>query len=175
MRRATHLFLLLILTQAGYCQVQTSHTLVENLASRFVYRPQLDSSINVNTLSREQCNQIIERMHVIDQQYRSELGSDMSRQDEAAQKAGRLMTINDQSNQAILLKILHRFGWPCDDPKRQLGYKAYIIAWHARGDYDKMAAFYPYLQRATRYGCMHPAHEQEYSTWLTNLKRVYRR
>lgn len=175
MRHATNLLLLLLLAKAGYCQVQTSHTLIENLASRFVYRPQLDSSINVNNLSKEQCNQLIERMHVIDQQYRREIGGDMNRQDEAAQKAWRLMSVNDQTNQVILLKLLKRYGWPCNDTDQQLAAKAYWIAWHARGDYDKMAAFYPYLQRATKQGCMHPAHELEYRTWLTNLKRAYQR
>ncbi|MEZ0608048.1 hypothetical protein ACAW74_06010 [Fibrella sp. WM1] len=175
MRRATILILAITLTQQSYCQVQTSHTLIENLASRFTYRPQLDSSININALSHEQCNQLIERMHRIDQQYRKELGSDMNRQDEAAQKAWRLMSVNDQTNQVILLKLLKRFGWPCNNTKRQLGDKAYWIAWHARGDYDTMAAFYPYLQRATRQGCMHTAYEKEYRTRLTDLKRAYGR
>lgn len=171
----TGLFLLLLSAQCGHCQVTASRTIVADLASKLTYRSQLDSSINVNALSVEDGNRLIERMYVIDQQYRKELGPDINRQDEKAQKALRLMTINDQSNQAILLKLLKRFGWPCHDSRRQLGAKAYWIAWHARGDYDKMAAFYPYLVKATQRRCLPVGFKQEYGKWLTALKRTYQR
>lgn len=156
-------------------QVMTTQAVVTDLSARLTYRPQLDSSVNVSTMKLEERNKLIERMYVIDQQYRREIGADVGRQDERAEKAWRFMGVNDRTNQVILLKLLKRFGWPHNDPKRQLGYKAYLIAWHARGNYDRMNAFYPYLLKATQQQDLPSSWAREYGAWLDVLKRVYQR
>ncbi len=100
--------------------------------------PLLDSSINVSTLSREEYNQLIERMFEVDQQYRDSLSRNM--QDKAQFKRfGRLITVNDVANRAVLLKILKRYGWPCDTDKRKLAYKAWFIPWHTRSNFEMLS------------------------------------
>jgi len=115
--------------------------------------PRLDSSINVSTLSQEECNQLIERMFEVDQQYRDSLNRNM--QDEAQRKHfGRLITVNDVANRAVLLKILKRYGWPCDTDKRKLSYKAWFIPWHTRSNFEMLSEFYSYMKKADTTNCI---------------------
>lgn len=115
--------------------------------------PRLDSSINVSALSREECNQLIERMFEVDQQYRDSLNRNM--QDEVQFKRfGRLITVNDVANRAVLLKILKRYGWPCDTDKRKLSYKAWFIPWHIRSNHEMLSEFYSYMKKADTTNCI---------------------
>ncbi len=52
---------------------------------------------------------------------------------------GRLITVNDVANRAVLLKILKRYGWPCDTDKRKLSYKAWFIPWHTRSNFEMLS------------------------------------
>lgn len=115
--------------------------------------PRLDSSVNISTLFREECNQLIERMFEVDQQYRDSLNRNM--QDEVQFKRfGRLITVNDVANRAVLLKILKRYGWPCDTDKRKLSYKAWFIPWHTRSNHEMLSEFYSYMKKADTTNCI---------------------
>ena len=116
-------------------------------------RPVLDSAISVSRLSLESCYQLIEKMFVVDQQYRD--SAQRYRTDEDKNRYfGHLWMVNDPVNQTILLKILKKYGWPCESSDRKMSFKAWFIAWHARGDFDRMMIFYPYLVAADRKRCI---------------------
>ncbi|MBC8155679.1 MAG: hypothetical protein H7Z72_22560 [Bacteroidetes bacterium] len=163
--------LFLILTDALSAQVPKQKPFETVFPAKMWDRPHLDSTINVDRLSLESCYQLIEKMFVVDQQYRDSLHR--HRVDEARSRSFmRLMAINDPVNQTILLKILNRHGWPCDDTKRKLSTKAWHIAWHARGDLDKMLTFYPYLVRANSKKCINRHQFAEFKERVEGIKKV---
>lgn len=111
---------------------------------------QLDTAMNVNQLSRQACDSLIKQLFTIDQQYRDSLNH--CGQASAKQNYyGKLMSVNDRANQTLLLKILKRHGWPCQQD-RSVSRKAWFIAWHSRGEYSQLSQFYRYLQKAR--GCI---------------------
>lgn len=161
--------LLLMMTNALSGQVLPQKSFETVFPAKMWERPHLDSTINVNRLSLESCYRLIERMFVVDQQYRDSLEKS---DDARSHHFGHLMTINDPVNQAILLKILNRYGWPCDKSKRELSSKAWYIAWHARGEMDKMLAFYPHLVRANSKKCINRHHFAEFKDRVDHIRKV---
>lgn len=148
-------------------QVVPSNNLANWLAKGYPIA-KLDTSINVNPLSRQACGALIEQMFTIDQQYRDSLYH--SPQASAKQTYyGKLMSVNDQVNQTLLLKILKRHGWPCQ-PDRSLSRKVWFIAWHSRGDYAQFSQFYRYLQKAR--GCIDASLFKEMQEQIAALRAV---
>lgn len=144
---------------------------------RHRYAPVLDSSINVASLSLSARNKLIEKMYEVDQLYRVQLHKPGLRSGSAEQKRyTSLVMINDPVNQAILLKILKRDGWPCDREKgeKSLSYKAWFIVWHDRDSYEGMGRFYPYLEKANASKCINTRLFKQVSDVL-NQMRTFRR
>jgi hypothetical protein len=131
-------------------------------------RPQLDTAVNVRRLSLIGCNRLIETMFAIDQQYRDSLRHNPG---EASQRRfSRLMLLNDAAHQTILLKILAYRGWPCWKRERELSFKAWIIAWHARSDLDRMRQFYKYIAAASQRKCIAPGHFADFRNQIGLLQ-----
>jgi hypothetical protein len=131
-------------------------------------RPRLDAAVDVRRLSLAGCNKLIESMFAIDQQYRDSL---RHRPGEANQRRfARLMTMNDAVHQTILLKILAYRGWPCWKQDRELSFKAWIIAWHARSDLDRMHQFYRYISAANQRNCIAPGHFTDFRNQIALLQ-----
>jgi hypothetical protein len=107
---------------------------------------QLDTAMNIDQLSPQACRVLIQQMFTIDQRTRDRLNH--HEQPSASYNYyNKLMGVNDRANQTLLLKILKRYGRPCQQDRSVSG-KACYIAWHSRGDYARFSQFYGYLQRA---------------------------
>ncbi|MFD2938329.1 hypothetical protein [Spirosoma flavum] len=92
-------------------------------------------------------------MYEVDQQYRDSLSRCSS--DKPKQKYfGHLIVINDPVNRTILLKILKKYGWPCDNDSRKLSTKAWHIAWHTRSNFELLSEFYSYIIQADKPSCI---------------------
>ena len=137
-------------------------------------RTQLDSSIDVNKLSLESCYQLIEKAFIVDQQYRDSLrrySLGQARYDYFTH----LYAINDPVNQAILLKIVKRHGWPCKVDKRDLSFKAWTIAWHAQANLERFSKFHPYLILAHKNRCINPYSFSDFEKKLNYMKGIQSR
>jgi len=159
--------LLLLLPLISQGQTIPKNNLADWLAIGYP-AAQLDTAMNVNQLSRQACGALIEHMFTIDQRYRDSLnhcGQASAKQD----YYGKLMSVNDKTNQTLLLKILKRLGWPCQQD-RSLSRKAWFIAWHSRGDYAQLSQFYRYLQKAR--GCIDASLYGEMKERIEAMKTV---
>jgi hypothetical protein len=95
-----------------------------------------------------------------DQKYRKDLQPlDMKRDSVVFWKLMRLRKNNDKVNQSILLKLLEKFGWPCNK-NLEFSFKAWNIIWHS--DYIDRNDFYPYLKVALKKGCILKEHYQQF-------------
>ena len=104
--------------------------------------------------------EFLKKLFESDQKYRKDLQPlDMKRDSVAFWKLVKLMKNNDKVNQIILLKLLKKFGWPCNKDI-QFSFNAWIIIWHSeiidRND------FYPYLKEALKKGCILKEHYQQF-------------
>lgn len=159
--------LLLLLPFISQGQAIPKNNLADWLATGYP-AAQLDTAINVNQLSRQACGALIQQMFTIDQRYRDSLNH--YRQASAKQTYyDKLMGVNDRANQILLLKILKRHGWPCQQD-RSISRKAWYIAWHSRGDYARFSQFYRYLQQAK--GCIDASLYGEMKARIEALKAI---
>ncbi len=77
--------------------------------------------------------------------------------------------INDPVNQAILLKLLRRYGWPCD---KDLSFKAWFIVWHTRDNYEQLSKFYPYLVKANQMQCINTNQYTQVHDKIVLMKKI---
>lgn len=132
--------------------------------------PELDSSININNISLNDCNLLIEKMYKIDQQYRDstiKYSSDKTKRD----FFNKTISINDIVNQILLLKIIERYGWPCDDTKK-ISTKAWFIAWHARSNFVLLSKFYSYIDKANILHCIDPVQFYDIEEYILRARSV---
>ena len=112
---------------------------------------------------------MIEKAFAVDQQYRDSLRKysvGQSKHDYFTH----LYAINDPVNQIILLKIVRNYGWPCKGGKRELSFKAWIIAWHAQSNLERFNKFYPYIILAHKNKCISHYHFSDFEKRLNFVK-----
>ncbi|MCF0063820.1 hypothetical protein MUK70_00570 [Dyadobacter chenwenxiniae] len=116
--------------------------------------PEIDSAMDISNLTPMGYNKLIDKMFVLDQKYRIKVmngtpgkrNQHVRRPDSETGKYWRLMAVNDQSNQALFLRLLKRYKWPAQPGKDGSSVKAWYIAWHAHA--DRQGLFYPFLVEA---------------------------
>lgn len=169
--RVTIAIALLLLPCILKGQVSRQKSLESIFPLKLREQTQLDSSIDVNKLSLESCHQLIEKAFIVDQQYRDSLRR-YSLGQAKYNHFTHLYAINDPVNQAILLKILKRHEWPCKVDKRELSFKAWIIAWHAQANLERFSKFHPYLILAHKKKCISPYLFSDFEKKLNFMKGI---
>ena len=111
--------------------------------------------MDVTKLSADGRKALIYKLFAVDQMYRDSLNRiGWQSESDKTDHFWNLIMINDPVNQAILLKLLRRYGWPCEKSKSDLSHKAWFIVWHTRGNYEQLSKFYPYLVKANQMKCV---------------------
>lgn len=126
--------------------------------------------MDVSKLSADSRKALIEKLFAVDQMYRDSLNriGGQSESDKS-NHFWNLIMINDPVNQAVLLKLLRRYGWPCD---KDLSFKAYIIAWHARHSYEQLSRFYPYLVKVNKTKCVNANQFKDVHDKIALMKQI---
>ncbi|WP_291039253.1 hypothetical protein [Dyadobacter sp. 50-39] len=134
------------------------------LKTTFDPKSDLDSNIVIPKLKTAEVGRILQKMLVADQRYRDSLMTKTLKQEEVYY-FNRLIIGNDKTNQALLSKIIARYGWPAD---HQLGEgasdAAWLVLWHASRDYKKR--YFNLVEHAYNKGHVSKAH---YTTLKTKL------
>ncbi|WP_461085447.1 DUF6624 domain-containing protein [Spirosoma flavus] len=110
----------------------------------------MDSLLPVQHYSLTDCKQLLNRLYENDQRYRDSLinGS------QTKQKQNfywRKIIANDKTNQALLTKIITRYGWPTIKQYGKQGSEtAYLIVWHADVTYRRK--YYPLIKQSFERG-----------------------
>jgi hypothetical protein len=118
--------------------------------------PEIDSTMDISNLNESAYNELIDRMYTLDQKYRIEVMKDWppkpnqhaGDQDPKNRRDWQLMSINDQSNQALFLRLLKQYKWPTQKGENGSAVKAWYIAWHAPSNRKKL--FYPFMVEAVK-------------------------
>ena len=152
MQKVTLLIMLYLAYLSANAQSFSKGNLDDLFLKRHRYLPHLDSTMDVTKLSADGRNALVEKLYAVDQMYRDSLMRIgwQSKSDKANHFVNLIM-INDPVNQAVFLKLLRRYGWPCD---KFLSHKAWFIVWHTRDSYEQLSKFYPYLVKANQIKCV---------------------
>lgn len=115
-------------------------------------KAEMDTNTNIKNISIKEFKSLINKLYEIDQKYRKSLEKiSRTKQPELYLNSIKKMRINDKSNQIILLKLVKKFGWPCDNSFEQ-SVKPWVIVWHAEA--DNKVLFYPFIRIAHNKGCI---------------------
>ncbi|UTM21808.1 hypothetical protein [Dyadobacter chenhuakuii] len=118
--------------------------------------PEIDSIMDISSLNESAYNKLIDRMYTLDQKYRIKVMKGWSSkrnphprdQDPKTLRDWQLMAINDQSIQALFLRLLKLYKWPTQTGEQGSAVKAWYIAWHAPARRKKL--FYPFIVEAVK-------------------------
>jgi hypothetical protein len=169
--------LLTILSNELACsQNHQANQAIALLPSKYTsFPPVLDSSLDVSILGLSARNQLIAKIYEVDQRYRIKLHkAGWTLKNKQTDYCWRMMAINDPVNRTLLLKLLKLDNWPCDKDKgdQSMSFKAWIIAWHGRGNYKEMMKFYPYLLNAQKSGCINNQLFNDFDSMVKHLYKV---
>jgi hypothetical protein len=112
----------------------------------------LDTNIKINVINQYGYMRWLDSLFIVDQTYRKQLQKILEKAEPVLYRATmKKMKINDAANSAILLKLLKKFGWPCDK-RTDRSFKSWIIVWHS--DYYIKPIFIPFIKQAYIKGCI---------------------
>ncbi len=110
----------------------------------------IDSSLEINHYSLAQQRHLLNRLFQADQQYRDSL-TNGAKSALKQQLFTHRMVANDQANQALLTKIINRFGWPTIKQHGDQGaLAAWLIVWHSDLSYQRR--YYLLIKSAYKQG-----------------------
>lgn len=117
----------------------------------------IDTSTSFGQLSYNEYLTWIDKLLIVDQKYRVQERKISQKSDSVAYgKIWKRIKANDRANEVVLLKLLKKFGWPCNDETRS--FKTWIIVWHSdflpRRNGIAHETFVPFIRRAYKAGCI---------------------
>ncbi|MVM35478.1 hypothetical protein GO755_35985 [Spirosoma sp. HMF4905] len=120
----------------------------------------IDSSLKITHYSVSQCKQLINQLYQIDQRYRDSVMNG-SKSREKQDYFWRKIKANDSANQALLTKIVTRYGWPTiHQYGEHESFTAWLIVWHADRDYQRK--YYPLIKQAYQRGTIKTSYLELY-------------
>jgi hypothetical protein len=123
------------------------------------YQPNRSILVDPDTLDYPGYLSFLEVILDSDQKYRRILAKLEGSSDKVkVRSVEKSMKRNDRENQAILLALLKKFGWPCSKDRNH-SLSAWLVVWHA--DHLDKPPFYPFVKEANSRGCIMKGHYEQ--------------
>lgn len=132
-----------------FCQVKNDYTKL------FDFVPDKALILNLNTdfskFTYSDYVNYVDKLFASDQYYRIQL-EELRKNGKDSPEIRNSMSKNDRNNLKILLILVKKFGWPCNQNINK-SYYVWIILWHMKNIDNLILPFRPYFETAFKNKC----------------------